>query len=113
VPVDRPRRNDFKRRFREAKEPWEKIGLHAASRCQCRALKLAPWQTAPCDAEPNQIDEAGFEHRGTAVASALLGKLLTANLSRYEPDPERALATIEQAEAKRLPEEKPAASGVT
>jgi hypothetical protein len=95
-------RNDFKRRL-STKEPWEKIGRSAASVCQCRALKLAPWQTAPHQAEPNQVDEAGFEYRGTAVASALLGKLLAAGLSRFEPDPIAALAAIEQAEAARVP----------
>ena len=89
-------RNDFKRRLREAKEPWEKIGRDAASVCQCRALKLAPWQTAPHQAELNQIDEPGFEHRSTAAAAAILGKLLSAGLSRYEPDP---LGALERAEA--------------
>jgi hypothetical protein len=95
-------RNDFRRRLREAKEPWEKIGRHAASVCQCRALKLAPWEIAPCIAEPNQVDVPGFEHRHTAVASAIVGKLLSAGLSRYEPDPERALAAIEAASVERV-----------
>jgi hypothetical protein len=90
-------RTDFKRRL-NTKEPWEKIGRDAASVCQCRALKLAPWQTAPHQAEPNQIDEVGFEHRATAVASALLGKLLAAGCSRFEPNP---IAAIEAAEVKR------------
>lgn len=89
-------RNDFKRRL-STKESWEKIGRHAASVCQCRALKLAPWQTAPHQAEPNQVDEAGFEYRGTAVASALVGKLLAAGLSRYEPDPIGALDRVGRA----------------
>jgi hypothetical protein len=91
-------RKDFKRRLSEAKEPWEKIGRDAASVCQCHALKLAPWQTAPHQAGLNQIDAAGFEHRATAVASALLSKLLAAGCSRFEPNP---IAAIEAAEAKR------------
>ena len=95
-------RTDYRRRLREAKEPWEKIGRDAASVCQCRALKLAPWQTAPHQAEPNQVDEAGFEYRGTAVASALLGKLLAAGLSRFEPDPVAALTALERADAARV-----------
>lgn len=94
-------RNDFKRRL-STKEPWEKIGHHAASVCQCRALGLAPWQTAPHQAEPNQVDVPGFEYRGTAVASALLGKLLAAGLSRFEPDPVAALTALERADAARV-----------
>jgi hypothetical protein len=92
-------RNDYRRRL-NTKEPWEKIGRDAACVCQCRSLGLAPWQTAPHQAELNQIDETGFEHRGTAAASALLGKLLAAGLSRYEPDPEHALAAIEAVKAR-------------
>jgi hypothetical protein len=96
-------RKDFRRRLSEAKEPWEEIGRHAASVCQCRALRLDPWQTAPCNAGPNQIDAPGYEHHLTAVASAIVGKLLAAGLSRFEP----AASTLvkfatEAAEAKRV-----------
>jgi hypothetical protein len=90
-------RTDFKRRLEDAKEPWSEIGRHAAGICQSNALSLKPWQVAPCDAEPGDIDAVGFEHRCTGAASALVGRLLSAGLSRFEPDPIGALVRVERA----------------
>jgi hypothetical protein len=90
-------RTDFKGRLTEATESWAKIGRHAAATCQVYALRLRPWQTVPCDAEPGEIDPPGFEHRGTRAASAIVGRLLAADLSRFEPDPVNALARVERA----------------
>jgi hypothetical protein len=89
-------RREFKRQLEEAKEPWVSIGRHAARLCQCDALRLPPWQFAPCDVEVGQIDEPGWEHRATREASAILARLLAACLSRYEPDPLNALARVER-----------------
>jgi hypothetical protein len=94
-------REGFKRRLTEAKEPWSEIGRHAASTCQCESLGLKPWQMVPCDAEPGEIDAPGFEHRRTGAASALVGRLLAAGLSRYEPDPLGALEAVERASAEK------------
>jgi hypothetical protein len=91
-------RKDFRRRLSERKERWEDIGRHAASVCQCRALGLDPWEVAPCEAEPNQGDMPGYEHRHRAVASALVGRLLAAGRSRFEPDPIGTLAEAEKSQ---------------
>jgi hypothetical protein len=68
-------------------ESFEEVGKSAAYGCQCRNLRLKPWQAPPMfgDAHPG--------HEGHADAEVLLQKLLDAGLSRYEPDPIRALET--------------------
>jgi hypothetical protein len=58
-----------------------------ASHCQTRALKLKPWEIAPCDLLPS--DNPG-DH-GVAAARELRDRLLDAALSRFEPDPMGAL----------------------
>jgi hypothetical protein len=95
-------RTDFKRRLEDAKEPLSKIGRHAASVCQCEVLGLKPWQQAPCDVEPGETDAPGFEHRCTRNASLILERLLSAGLSRYEPDPIGALARTPSASGNAL-----------
>jgi hypothetical protein len=94
-------RTDFKRRLEGAMEPWANIGRHAASACQCQALGLKPWQQAPCDVQFGEIDAPAFEHRRIAAAAAILARLLTAGLSRYEPDPVNALTLAERGGHKR------------
>jgi hypothetical protein len=53
-------------------------------------MGLKPWQVAPCEAEINQIDPPGDEHRRTRHASLTRERLLNAELSRWEPDPPAA-----------------------
>jgi hypothetical protein len=66
--------------------PWAEVARFAASCCQCRALKLYPWQSPPCD-----VDEDGDDGEINADGVKLLRKMLAAGLSRYEPDPLAAL----------------------
>jgi hypothetical protein len=94
-------RRDFRRRLAEAQEPWESIGRHAASVAQSEALRVRPWETAPCDLDGEIDDPPGYEHRRTAAAAAILTRLLAANLSRFEPDPVNALAQAERGGHKR------------
>lgn len=68
-------------------QDWYFVAARAAGVCQYHALGLKPWQTAPChirpDAEQRAVDEGG---------RLLLQQLLDAGLSKFEPDPLRALA---------------------
>ena len=75
-----------------ARESFEKVGKFAAYSCQCRALNLRPWQYPPCwvdsDASYNTADD---EDHGRPAAAMLLRQMLAAGVSRYRPDPIRAL----------------------
>ena len=81
-------------------EGFESAAQTAAYHCQFRALRLKPWMCPPAwaadeiDARPNT-----FGNRPDEVA--LLKRMLAAGLSRFHPDPMRALA---EAEAKANPE---------
>jgi hypothetical protein len=92
-------RTDFKRRLDQRQEPWVDIGRHAASAVQSESLGLKPWQVAPCVAELNTADAPGFEHRCTRNASLILERLLNAGLSRFEPDPIKAIERVERERA--------------
>jgi hypothetical protein len=83
---ERVYRVSFKRRLDEGQEPRDAIGRDAAKICQQESLGLAPWVTAPCDAEIGETDAPGWQHRCTGEASRTLELLLTAGLSRYEHD---------------------------
>lgn len=79
-------------------EPWIEVAKSAARHCQDVALYLPPWQCwPPCVVEIDDVDEPGYEHRGITQSAALLRRMLAAGLSRYEPDPENALARVEAA----------------
>jgi hypothetical protein len=67
-----------------AEEPWDEVAKFAAYNCQIRALKLKPWEDPPCCGD---VDGDGAEE-----AAALLRKMLAAGISRWEPNPPRALA---------------------
>jgi hypothetical protein len=76
-------------------EGWERTAYFAAVCCQCQALKLRPWETAPAQmsTEPKERETVSQK-----AARELLLRMLNLGLSAYEPDP---LAAIEAAE-KRL-----------
>ncbi len=67
------------------KEGFEKAGQFAAYSCQCTNLNLKPYQEPPCWADENEADPKDID------AQALLLEMLNAGLSRYEPDPLKAL----------------------
>ena len=62
-------------------ESWQAVAEHAAFHCQRVSLQLPPWEKPPCIA-----DRDGHE-----PADVLLRKMLDAGVSRYHPDPLRAL----------------------
>jgi hypothetical protein len=70
---------------------WETVAEFASYSVQRDALRLKPWQLAPCEVDIGDIDTPGYEHRGAAPAAELLQQLLAAGLSRWEPDPVAAL----------------------
>ena len=73
----------------EAQSGWQEAAESAAYHCQCRALRLKPWQAPPCHGGP---DEIGIGYGNTAGEVRLRRRLREAGLSLYEPDPHAALA---------------------
>jgi hypothetical protein len=61
---------------------WEEAAKIAAYDLQHRALDLAPWQKPPCAAQPDEPGPAGH----------LLRRLLRHGISRWHPDPLKAIA---------------------
>jgi hypothetical protein len=73
---------------------WADAARFAAYSCQCDALKLRPWQDPPMYGDSTDgIDD--FPNAGRAAAADLLKRLLGAGLSRFEPEPMKALARAE------------------
>jgi hypothetical protein len=70
---------------------WQAAAEFASCSVQREALRLKPWQLAPCEVDAGDVDAPGYEHRRTAQAAKLLRRLLAAGLSRWEPDPLGAL----------------------
>lgn len=62
-------------------ETWLEVAQFASYCVQRRSLGLRPWEFAPCSADEGEAGPAGD----------LLRQMLAAGLSRYEPDPLRAL----------------------
>jgi len=67
-------------------EPWHEVAAFASYLCQCRNLKLKPWEEPPC-----AVDEDAAED---SPARTLLRRMLAAGVSRYHPDPMAALAGL-------------------
>jgi hypothetical protein len=81
---------------------WERAARFAAYCCQDRALRLKPWMTPPCwlrsDAAVKAAQAAPSpDLGGRRAAGQLVERLLAVGLSRYEPDPEAALAKAARA----------------
>jgi hypothetical protein len=74
--------------------PWAEVARFAAICCQTRALRLAPYEMAPCQADR---DPPGPPSRGSGWAGsypqarALLDRMLKAGVSQWHPDPLAAL----------------------
>jgi hypothetical protein len=76
---------------------WERASKFAAYCCQDRALRLRPWMVPPCWLSIDAAVQAALatpppDLGGCRAAGQLVERLLSAGLSRYEPDPEAALA---------------------
>ena len=76
-------------------EPWFAVAESACYSCQTSALGIAPFRDPPYmmgEDDPNEPDKDG---------QRLLRRMLAAGLSRYEPDPEQALAAAGRASGGR------------
>ena len=76
--------------------PWIDVAKSAAYHCQVENLKLRPWELPPMH---GAVDNPRGNAQGREKARKLLDRLLAAGLSRFEPNPEVALAAIEQSHA--------------
>jgi hypothetical protein len=78
--------------------PWERVATHATECQQERNLRLKPWQPAPCNRRVEVglgDDPALGEKSGWRAASVLLERMLELKISRWHPDPMRAIAEKE------------------
>jgi hypothetical protein len=73
-----------------AGQSFEEIGMSAAYGCQCRSLRLKPWESPPMYAHLHPDDRQ---------LQVLVEKMLAAGLSLYEPDPVGALEALTAAPA--------------
>ena len=83
--------------FKRVRRPRAEVGWSCAISCQEKVLRTRPWQPVPAAdyVAVTDRDDEGSPIMGRAAAAELLRRLLAAGLSRYEPDPLRALARIE------------------
>jgi hypothetical protein len=76
---------------------FDDVATFAAYCCQCQALKLKPWEIAPChvseEDEPLPRSPA-LDWRHYREAHDIARRLLRAGLSKFEPDPIAALERI-------------------
>src|SRR6516165_10822771 len=71
------------------RRPWFEVARFAAAHCQCRALKLLPWELPPVWSGVGDDPEA----------DKLWERMQRAGISRYHPDPMAALEKAEQQDA--------------
>ena len=87
---------------------WFDVALFCVYSCQFDAISPRLWQPVPSDIDDIEATLAARDDgtRGRFAAAKLLKKMLAAGLSRYEPDPLKALAeakTRRQAAAEPEP----------
>jgi hypothetical protein len=87
------RREQIESKLRD--DGWWRAAMFAAYHQQTKNLKLLPWQDAPCEFTPKDKPNLARAHAGEAEAIALCRRLVAAGLSRWEPDPVKALAAAE------------------
>lgn len=82
-----------------AHRPWIDVARFASCHCQYDALRLAPWQYAPCEL-PDDYDPAidNDPDLGRREAAQLLRQMLDLGISRWHPNP---LEAIEQAKKRK------------
>ena len=70
-------------RWKLENDLWENVARFAAYCCQTQSMNLAPWEDPPCCADIK--GGPAFEY---------LQRMLDAGLSRWEPNPSRALSEV-------------------
>jgi hypothetical protein len=76
-------------------QPFEQVAVGAAGVCQVKNLRLRAWECPPCDTRDAAPSDC-YGRRSNEVA--LLRKMLSLDISRYDPTP---LASIERVERER------------
>ena len=76
----------------DAGDDWERVSAWAAASVQYKLLGLQPWQRSPSEL---RLDGTQHQSPSDDGGRLLLKRMLDAGLSRYEPDPLRALAEAE------------------
>jgi hypothetical protein len=69
---------------------WIEAAEFAAYNRQIATMRLRPWQEPPCF-----IDDPNEPKIGEEIAARLLRRMLKAGISRWHPDPIRALEAVE------------------
>jgi hypothetical protein len=64
-------------------QPWREVAEFAADICQTESLNLMPWEQPPC--------RPGVDCTGNDASLKLAAKMEAAGVSRWHPDPLRAL----------------------
>jgi hypothetical protein len=77
-------------------ESWQDVAAWCAYVCQCKSLKLEPWQRPPCWVEDMEGDIARGDDGvvGKYAAAQLLKRMLAAGVSMLDPDPLAALKAV-------------------
>ena len=73
-------------------QEWIGLGQRCASLAQTMTMKLQPWQAAPADVHDDGEVCDCYARRPEEVA--YLRRLAATGLSRFEPDPDTALARV-------------------
>jgi hypothetical protein len=75
-----------------SREGWQEAAHAAAYACQCRTLKLRPWQAPPIHVHSDVVTSPpSYGHQPEEVT--LRRRLLAVGLSLFEPDPIAAIET--------------------
>src|SRR5271170_2203595 len=83
---------------------WEATARFAAVCCQARTLNLQPWEMSPAQIDDpyDRIDlflRDPFGYAGYFVAARLLRQMLQVGVSKWHPDPIRAVEEAKQRKA--------------
>ena len=87
-----PQREAIDARLRD--QAWHEVGQYAAWRCQDRHLRLRAWDCPPCRTRDVEDPSDDWGYRPAEVA--LLKRMFAAGVSRFDPDPLKAIAETEQ-----------------
>jgi len=94
------------------RDGWFAAAVQAVYHCQRPLIAPRLWQPMPHDVEPAEIEtilaRGDDGVNGEFAAAKLLKKMLSAGLSRYEPDPIRALAAAKERQQRAGSEPEPA-----
>jgi hypothetical protein len=82
-------------------QSWEEVAHYACVVAQTVSCDAKPWQPVPCGVHvASALRQPYGDPRSEREAAEIRLKLQALNLSRYEPDPMRAIAEAEQ---RRIP----------